>query len=120
MSANKIAYAEHDLPLGKTPHYKLAKGSSTNPNGIGTCDLYKAGDREGSGITNSFVLERMKPVARVQSRHRVSKSPRKIPNYELDVMALEMLSKMAVNVQMPLEMMLQQQSRIRRNLPRFR
>ena len=120
MSSNRIAYSENGAPLSEKPHYRLAKGGASKPNARGTCDISTAHNSQGGGIQNKYVLANLKPVARVQARHRVSPSPRKIPIYELDIMALELLSKMAVNVQMPLEMMLQQKSSIRRNLPRFR
>ena len=120
MSSNRIAYSENGAPISEEPLYRLAKGGASKPNAIGTCDITKAHDSKGGGVSNKYVLANMKPVARVQSRHRVSPSPRKIPQYKLDIMALEMLSKMATDVHMPLEMMLKQQTSIRRNLPRFR
>ena len=120
MSSNKIAYSRHGAPISERPHYRLAKGGASKPEAKGTCDIDKAHDSQGGGVRNYYVLANMKPVARVKSRNRVSPSPRKIPNYELDIMELEMLSKMAVDVHMPLEMMLKQQTSIRRNLPRFR
>ena len=115
MSSNRIKYA-HDG--SNFPLYSLSKGRK--PQDMSTCHFSSGELRVKSGIQNYYVLANMQPVARVQSRHRVSPSPRKIPNYELDIMALEMLSKMAVDVHMPLEMMLKQQTSIRRNLPRFR
>ncbi len=82
MSSNRIAYSNTGAPLKQEPQYRLAKGRSAKPDAVGTCDLCEERDRMARGVRNTFVLATMKPVARVQSRHRVSPSPRKIPKYK--------------------------------------
>lgn len=120
MSSNRIAYSDTGASLKDEPHYRLAKGRSSKPNAIGTCDLFKANDGEGHGIGNRYVLRDMKPVARVQSRHRVSPSPRKIPNYEIDIMVEAALGKLALNLNTPLAMVHNFRNNIRMNIPRYR
>jgi hypothetical protein len=119
--SNRIRYVpEKDLDnLDNVALYEITKGNK--PHDITMCnDLAREVYPFRSGFTNKWVLENLVQVPRVQSRFRVSPSPRKIPSYTLDHMALELLSKMAVDVRMPLEMMIQQQHEIRRTLPRFR
>ena len=67
--------------------YKFAKGRSARPFAKGTCGSAKHFEDNvqwPSEISNVWVLDTMVPVARVQSRHRVSPSPRKMPRYVLE------------------------------------
>ena len=124
MSSNRIAYSENGAPLSENPHYRLAKGGSAKPKAMGTCDISRAHDSLGGGIPNYYVLAKMKPVARVQSRHRVSPSPRKIPNYEMesiiDKSAILNPIGAAMGQVASLSMIMMQRNQIRMNLPRFR
>ena len=124
MSSNKIAYSDNGAPLTKQPHYRLAKGGSAKPNAIGTCDLFEANDGAGGGVTNDYALRTMQPVERVQSRHRVSPSPRKIPNHEMEsiidgITLMNPISTGLGNIA-TLAMILSHRNMIRSNLPRFR
>ena len=117
MSANRIKYSTD----GKNyPLYKLTKGRK--PLGVGSCHFRGGEEQLNSGITNEYVLSQMKPVARVQSRHRVSKSPRKIPNYQLDIMVDELMRNMVGEPGLPLNFhqYMQKRQSIRQNMPRFR
>ena len=124
MSSNKIAYSQNGVPLTEKPHYRLAKGGSAKPYAMGTCDISTANDGIGAGIQNYYVLAHMKPVARVKSRHRVSPSPRKIPNYEMESIIDKLAVLNPIGTAMgqiaTLSMIMMQRNHIRSNLPRFR
>ena len=77
MSSNRIKYQSEPYH----PMYSLSKGRKPKDKAI--CNFSDGSNVVQQHIDNENVLANMKPVARVQSRHRVSPSPRKIPQYQL-------------------------------------
>ena len=77
MSSNRIKYQSKP----QHPMYSLSKGRK--PKGMTICHFSDGRNVVQKYINNEHILTTMKPVARVQSRHRVSPSPRKIPQYQL-------------------------------------
>jgi len=85
---NRIGYQSLKSVTEKDPViYKLAKGRSSKPKSVGMCGssrTFRVGEQWRSRLCNDYILAEMVPVERVQSRHRVSPSPRKIPRYVLE------------------------------------
>jgi len=118
---NKLRYISRGITKGaEFPQYKLARGRANNPNGEAIC-IGDVGSWP-SNINNEWILRTMVQVPRKQSIHRVSPSPRKIPQYELDIMVTEVLGDMRGNMGVPLTFMEQQvhATRVRQQMPRFR
>jgi len=61
----------------KACHYALSKGNKPNDEAVCT-NQKRSHEPFNSGFTNEHVLKKFVPVPRVQSRFRVSPSPRKI------------------------------------------
>jgi hypothetical protein len=118
MSSNRIKYQSKP----HHPMYSLSKGRKPKDEAI--CNFSDGSNVVQQYIDNEHVLATMKPVARVQSRHRVSPSPRKIPNYEMEsiIDKLAVLNPIgtAIGQVASLSMIMTQRNSIRRNLPRFR
>jgi len=115
---NKLRYTSN-VTL-EFPQYRLARGRANNPHGEPLC----IGSRSSwpSKLNNAWVMITMTQVPRKQSIHRVSPSPRKIPQYELDFMVTTVLGDMRGNMGVPLTFMEQQvhATRVRQQMPRFR
>ena len=123
---NSIKY-QTKASIGETDPvlYKLAKGRSAKPHAVDTCGsatCFETGGQWISRVPNVWILETMVPIARVQSRHRVSPSPRKIPNYEIDIMVEESLRTILPSIGMPLYFVQHGNllNNIRMQTPRFR
>ena len=118
MSSNRIKYQSEPY----NPMYSLSKGRKPEDKAI--CNFSDGRNVVQQYIDNEHVLAEMKPVARVQSRHRVSPSPRKIPNYEMESIIDKSAVLNPIGTAMgqvaTLSMIMMQRNQIRMNLPRFR
>lgn len=118
MSSNRIKYQSEP----QHPMYSLSKGRKPEDKVI--CHFSDGRNVVQQHIDNKHIIDTMQPVARVQSRHRVSPSPRKIPNYEMeniiDKLALLNPIGTAMGQVATLSMIMMQRNNIRMNLPRFR
>ena len=119
MSSNRIKYSAHG---NEYPLYSLSKGRKPTDKAI---VQFSSGETRGNtSIDNAHVLIEMQPVVRVQSRYRVSPSPRKIPNHEMEsiIDKLAVLNPIgtAMGQVASLSQIMMQRNQIRMNLPQFR